>query len=112
MLNLSSNIAINMKLYLQNVFMRLIYLIDDQKYPHLHHALAYLDLNLIGEALFYIPYFFVSAILVVGIIVFVFLNVGGYACIIMAIYIFLWAGIALMGYLAYYRMKVARRRVG
>jgi len=52
-------------------------------------AAKYLDVDLIAEAFYYVPYLITSQIIIFGDKVFVFLQVGVYACIVLAIYVLL-----------------------
>jgi len=101
----------NVKLHLQNTFMRTIFYLQEDKYPALKGRIKYLDVDLIGEALFYVPYLITSIILVVGALAFTFIYVSPYSLIVIGVYLVLWIGIALTGYIAYGNMKIARRRV-
>jgi len=70
-----------------------------------------LDVDLIGEALFYVPYLITSIILVLGALAFCFIYVSPQSVIVVGIYLVLWIGIAVTGYIAYGSMKLSRRRV-
>jgi hypothetical protein len=65
----------------------------------------YLDVDLIGEAFYYIPYLITSQIIIIGDIVFVFLQVGVYGCIVLGIYVILYLLIAVCGKLAFEIMR-------
>ena len=52
-----------------------------------------------------------SIILVFGALAFTFIYVSPYSVIVVGVYLLLWIGIILTGYVAYQNMKVARRRV-
>jgi len=56
--------------------MRFIFYIDEDKFPQLKNRVKYLDTELIGEALFYVPYFITSAVIVIGCLVFMFLQIN------------------------------------
>jgi hypothetical protein len=71
-LSLSSNIALNIKLYLQNTFMRAVFASRS-----FSPSAKYMDADLIAEAFYYIPYLITSQIIIIGDLVFVFLQVGG-----------------------------------
>ena len=91
-MNLSNNIALNVKIYMQNSFMRAVFACK-----RFSPSSKYFDVDLIGEALYYIPYLITSQIIIIGDIVFVFLQVGVYGCIVLAIYIVLYASIGICG---------------
>ncbi len=69
-LNLSSKIALNIKIYLQNTFMQAAFACSS-----FSPAAKYLDVDLIAEAFYYVPYPITSQIIIFGDIVFVFLQV-------------------------------------
>lgn len=99
-LSLSNNISLNIKIYMQNTFMRAAFACNN-----FSPSAKYLDVDLIGEAFYYIPYLITSQIIIIGDIVFVFLQVGVYGCIIMAIYMVLYIVIIICGRLAFQIMK-------
>ena len=88
-LNLSSNIALNIKVYLQNTFMQAVFACSS-----FSPAAKYMDVDLIAEAFYYVPYLITSQIIIFGDIVFVFLQVGVYGCIVLGIYIVIYIAIA------------------
>lgn len=49
--------------------------------------------------------------IVIGVIVFVFLNVGKWGCIVLAVYIFFFIAIAVCGVFAYQAMRRNSRRM-
>lgn len=53
-----------------------------------------MDADLIAEAFYYLPYLITSQIIIIGDVVFVFLQVGVYGCIVLGIYVFVYAAIA------------------
>ena len=63
------------------------------------------DVDLVGEAFYYIPYLITSQIIIIGDIVFVFLQVGVYGCIVMGVYIILYVIIILLGWIAFRTLK-------
>ncbi len=65
----------------------------------------YLDVDIIGEGFYYIPYLITSQIIVIGTIVFTFLQVGVYGCIVLGIYIIMYISILICGKIAYNTMK-------
>jgi hypothetical protein len=95
-LNLSSNIALNIKIYIQNSFMRAVFACNS-----FSPSAKYMDADLVAEAFYYIPYLITSQIIIIGDIVFVFLQVGVYGCIILGIYIFMYLAILLCAKTAY-----------
>lgn len=95
-LSLSSNIALNIKLYLQNTFMRAVF--GSRSFSP---AAKYMDADLIAEAFYYLPYLITSQIIIIGDIVFVFLQVGAYGCIVLGIYIVIYIAIAACAKVAF-----------
>jgi hypothetical protein len=91
--------------------MRVIFYVNEDKFPQLKHRLKYLDVELIGEALFYIPYFIISLIIVIGVIVFVFININEYGCVVLGVYIFFISIIGISGRMAYLGMKANSKRM-
>jgi len=104
-LNLSSSIGINIKLYLQNLFIRAIFYIDQNKYPDLKARINFLDVEVIGEAVFYFPYLIISLTLIIGIIVFIFINIDKYGLIVLGTFLFFITTIILFGIYAYRLMR-------
>ncbi len=100
MLNLSSNIALNIKIYLQNTFMQAVFACSS-----FSPAAKYLDVDLIAEAFYYVPYLITSQIIIFGDIVFVFLQVGVYGCIVLGIYVLLYIVIAFCAKTAFDIMR-------
>jgi hypothetical protein len=95
-LSLSSNIALNIKLYLQNTFMRAVFASRS-----FSPSAKYMDADLIAEAFYYIPYLITSQIIIIGDLVFVFLQVGVYGCIVLGIYIIAYAVIGACAKVAF-----------
>jgi hypothetical protein len=95
-LNLSSNIALNIKIYMQNTFMRAVFACTS-----FSPAAKYMDVDLIAEAFYYLPYLITSQIIIIGDIVFVFLQVGVYGCIVLGIYVITYIAIAICGKVAF-----------
>ena len=85
---------------MQNTFMRAAFACNN-----FSPSAKYLDVDLIGEAFYYIPYLITSQIIVIGDIVFVFLQIGVYGCIVMGIYIVLYIFIIVCGRVAFQIMK-------
>lgn len=107
MLSLSSNIALNVKLYLHNTFMRVVFYTDPlQTDVKIKKKSKYLDVDLIGEAIYYIPYLIISQIIVIGVIVFVFTYTAVYGCIILSIFIIMYILIGICGKLALQTMRL------
>ena len=104
MLNLSSNIALNIKIYLQNTFMQAVFACSS-----FSPAAKYLDVDLIAEAFYYVPYLITSQIIIFGDIVFVFLQVGVYGCIVLGIYVLLYI---VIGFCAKIAFDIMRKNSG
>ncbi len=68
-------------------------------------AAKYLDVDLIAEAFYYVPYLITSQIIIFGDIVFLFLQVGVYACIVLSIYVLLYIVIAFCAQFAFDIMR-------
>ena len=70
-----------------------------------------MDVDLVGEAIYYIPYIITSIILVLGAVGLTFIYVSPYAVIVVGIYLFLISMILLIGRFSLHNMKLSRRRV-
>jgi hypothetical protein len=70
-------------------------------------AAKYLDVDLIAEAFYYVPYLITSQIIIFGDIVFLFLflQVGVYGCIVLAIYVLLYIVITFCAQIAFDIMR-------
>lgn len=99
-LSLSSNIALNIKIYLQNTFMSAVF-----ASRAFSPAAKYMDADLIAEAFYYLPYLITSQIIIVGDVVFVFLQVGVYGCIVLGIYVVVYAAIAACARIAFWILR-------
>lgn len=85
---------------MQNTFMRATFACNN-----FSPSAKYLDSDLIGQAFYYIPYLITSQIIIIGDIVFVFIQVGAYGCIIMGIYIIMYIFIGICGKLSFTIMR-------
>lgn len=81
---------------MQNTFMRAVFACNS-----FSPSAKYMDVDLIAEAFYYIPYLITSQIIIIGDIVFVFLQVGEYGCIILGIYIIMYIAIFICGKVTY-----------
>lgn len=81
---------------MQNTFMRAVFACNT-----FSPSAKYLDVDLMAEAFYYIPYLITSQIIIIGGIVFVFLQVGAYGFIILGIYIVMYLSILFCGKTAF-----------
>ncbi len=99
LISLASNVALNIRVNLENLYMRIIFMVNNDDFNTNLFKFRYLDIEPIIEAVILMPYMLISFFTIIGIIVLVF--------ILNATYGFIVFGIFLLGFIVITLLMIA-----
>lgn len=102
---LTNNIAINIKVGMENLFMRAIFFLDYNQEELNMHRMRFLAIESFIEGIVFIPYALISLSIIIGVCVLIFILNNRYGFVFFGIFIFFLVIHTLILVFVYYRLK-------